>query len=209
MQWFREELSVTHHLHGFGFTGLTVTNPRIQFICVARSPNFAEVHRTRVPHILEILKDFFFCLFEKRNTKLLFVMTQKNKTQLNPIPQGTAQHRLGKRCLLWSSRCRPGSLVPWGLQGGTPSQGGPWQPQLLLLLFRIRHTAPFLPGSLVKCSLSPKHGATEKNKHDFCFLTRLCITAQHHTQMFPSVTHHSQERGSLTSLEEILKSCLF
>lgn len=109
------------------------------------------IEPSRVPHILEILKDFFFCLFEKRNTKLLFVMTQKNKTQLNPIPQGTAQHRLGKQSLLWSSRCRPGSLVPWGLQGGTPSQGGPWQP--LLLLFRIRHTAPFPPGSLLKCSL--------------------------------------------------------
>lgn len=73
-------------------------------------------------------------MFEKRNTKLPFVTTQKKKMQLNPIPHGTAQAQVGQVVLPLELLLRPWVTRPvvaawWALAG----KGGAWQPLLLLL----------------------------------------------------------------------------
>lgn len=151
MQWFRDEINVTHHLHMFGFTGLTVINPRIQFIRFAQFPNFAEVHRTEQtlppspPRDTEGL--FFLCekkhktafcdyVEEQNVTKPHFILTSPGTGWASSASFGTAAAALGH------SPCG-------GCRVGTCSQGEPWQP-LLVLLQDQRHCT--LPGSLVKCS---------------------------------------------------------
>lgn len=158
MQWFREELGVTHHLHRFGFTGLTITNPKMQFICFAQFPNFAEIHRTKQSssHPRDTERFFFFCLKkETQNCFLCLHRRTKPHSTLNSPGTGWASG-----ASFGAPAADRGHSSCGDCRVGTHSQEGPGSH----CCFQYQ-THCTLPGSLVKS----RHGATEKNKHDFAF----------------------------------------
>lgn len=159
----------------FGFTGLTVINPRIQFICFAPFPNFAEVHRTEQTPPPSHPKDtggYFFVWKKKHKTAFHDYIEEQNTTK----PHST----LNSPGTGWASGASLGApAAAWSLV-----LGGPWHSHCCCC---SQDQTLTLPGSPVKCSaFMQTQGYWEKQAY-LCFLTRFCI-APHHTQMFSSIT---------------------
>lgn len=179
----------------FGFTGLTVINPRIQFICFAPFPNFAEVHRTEQIPPPSHPKDtggYFFVWKKKHKTAFHDYIEEQNTTK----PHST----LNSPGTGWASGASLGApAAAWSLV-----LGGPWHSHCCCCSQDQRHW-PSL-ALLWNAQLSCRHTATEKNKHTFAFWLDSVL---HHITHKCFLVSHSQEWGSLASLEAVLKTCIF
>lgn len=152
----------------FGFTGLTVINPRIQFIRFAQFPNFAEVHRTEQtlpPSPPRDTEGLFFLCEKKHKTAFCDYVEEQNVTKPHFIltSPGTG----------WASSASFGTAA--AALGHSPCGGCRWALAArespgshCCCFFRIRDTAPFL-ALLWNAQLSSKPRATEKNKHNLAF----------------------------------------
>lgn len=168
------------------------------------------IEPSRVPHILEILKDFFFLFVWKKKHKTAFCDDTEEQNTTKPHPTGNSPAQAGQAVPPLELLLQTGVTRPVGAAGGHSQPGRALAATAAAAAAFQDQTHCTLPSWLSRemLTFTQTWGYWEKQAW-LCFLTRLCITAHHHTQMFPSATHHSQEWGSLTPLEEILKSCLF
>lgn len=171
MQWFRDELSVSHiNCTALASQVLQSSTPGSNLLALPSSQTLQEfigTEQTLPPSCPEDVEGLWRTFFLKKKHKTAFhgyVKVQNMTAKLHSILNDPGPG-LGKCCVLPNPRCRPGTFR--GLQAaaglGDPSQGRPCH---LLLLSGSGETAAFLT-LLLNTQLSSKHDATEKNKANF------------------------------------------